>query len=318
MGSLPSTAEDRVRRAKRRLVLDLFLGRGVAWDHIREMRERWEIDARPQMPPPYPYVFVPEILGPPPEEQFGDEAEEWHAKYREWTSDLTAVFEAVVPEEARDSKYFVGSIWGLFLPMCVLYDPPETQLEDFAERIGGLASNVWPSGDNHYWMPAPPIVWLEDADRAESTVREFYEAVLEALLEKYVHPQGISSEDALESIHRERPELFVQLIRGLTENKPRPYIDVRPHHQEKDVVSAFKVLSARHDTRPALGRPKLDELTAVQCAILHDRYNPPDPTDKRRRTWTFERLAEEFGLETWRRAKSHVRRGRELLNQNFR
>jgi hypothetical protein len=298
--------------------LDLFLRRGATWDYIREMRERWEIDAQPQMPPPYPHVFVPETLGQPPEEQFGDEADEWHAKYREWTSDLMALFEAVVPEEARDSKYFVGSFWGLFLPMCVLYDPPETQLEDFVGRVGGLASNVAPSGDKQYWMPAPPIVWLRDADRVETMVAELHREFLEALLEKYVHPQGISSEDAIWSIHEERPDLFERYWRSLRDIELRPYIDVKPHHTDKDIKSAFKILSARHETRPAVGRPTRDELTAVQCAILHDRYNPPDPTDKRRRTWTFERLAEEFRLGTWRAAKSHVQLGRELLNQNFR
>jgi len=202
--------------------------------------------------------------------------------------------------------------------MCVLYDPPETQLEEFAERIGGLASNVAPSGDKQYWMPAPPIVWLSDADHAESTMREFYEALLEALLEKYVHPQGISSEDALGSIHRERPELFVQLMRALVENKSRPYIDVKPYHQTSFSVSAFKVLSARHDTRPASGRPKRDELTAVQCAILYDQHNVTDPTDKRRRAWTHERLDEVFGLGSCRVAQGYVERGRELLNQSFR
>jgi hypothetical protein len=167
-------------------------------------------------------------------------------------------------------------------------------------------------------MPAPPIVWLSDADRVQATMTEFYEGLLAALLEKYVHPQGVSSEDALGSIRRERPELFVQLKRGLTTNKPRPYIDVKPNHIQKDIESAFKVLCARHETRPAPGRRQRDELTAVQCAVLHERYNLPDPTDKRRWTWTYERLAEEFGLGTWRAAKSHVQLGRGLLNHNFR
>jgi hypothetical protein len=149
-------------------------------------------------------------------------------------------------------------------------------------------------------------------------VAELYQEVLEALLEKYVHPQGISSEDAISSIHEERPDLFERYWRGLRDNELRPYIDVMPHHIEKDIISAFKVLSARHQTRPTVGRPTRDELTAVQCAVLYDRHNGRDPDDGRKRVWTYEKLAKKFGLGTWRTAEDYVQLGRELLDQSFR
>ena len=91
MRILPSTGEHRRREAKRLLILDLFQQRGPAWNRIQEMRERWGVEARTQLPPRYQGgVHTPDSLGPrpPDEEQFTDEAEEWYGKYREWTSDL--------------------------------------------------------------------------------------------------------------------------------------------------------------------------------------------------------------------------------------
>ncbi len=312
MGSLPSSGEDRVRQAKRRLVLELFRQRGLAWDRIREVRERWGIEASTQMPPPNSgQLYTPEFFGPPPEEQFGEQADQWYATHEEWTADLSTLYNTIVPEEARDSKYPSASGWEVFLSVCVLFDPPETQLEDFAEAIRWKFSNVRPRGGDR--MSAQPIVWLRDDGRAEITMMEFYEGLLAALLEEYVHPQGVTTKDAMGCIREERPEIFERLRKGLRDNESRPYIDVRPYHRQEEIESAIKILVARHETRPTTGRNKRDELTAVQCAIFYDRHNPRDPTDKRRLTWTYERLAKEFGLESWRAAKEYVRLGRQLL-----
>jgi hypothetical protein len=285
MLSLASTGEDRIWLAKRLLVVELIRGRGPTWSRIQEVRERWGVEAQTQIPPRYEgRIYTPESLGPPPdpEEQFTDEADEWHAKYQEWISDLAALYNAVIPEEAR-SKFFVGSGWDVFLSICVLYDPPETQLREFADSFHWRGSNVHPRGG--LVMYAPPIVWLSDAEHVEKTMTEFYEELLAALLEKYVHPQGVSSEDALGSIRRERRELFMRVIQELCANESRPYIDVKPHHTQKDIESAFRVLRARQDVGPPQGRPRRDKLTAVQCAILHDR-----------RGWTYEQIALECGI----------------------
>jgi hypothetical protein len=312
---LPSSGERLIRRAKRRIVLDVFLARGPTWKHIREMRERWGIEAQPQVPPPYQGAeYTPQALQSRPEEEFGEEAERWSATFDEWRDDLAVLYEAVVPAEARDSDYHMSFGWSVFLSMCVLFDPPETQLVEFVERFGWAGSNVVPRGDRT--MNAPPIVWRKEHNELEATWMEFYEGLLEALLEKYVHPQGVTTEEAMRGIREENPEIFERWRDRLHGNESRPFIDVQPYHRREDIESAFQVLYDRHGTRPALGREKRDELTAVQCAILHDRHNIADPTDRRRRRWAFERLAEHFdGLESARAAKDHVALGRSLLNQ---
>ena len=66
---------------------------------------------------------------------------------------------------------------------------------------------------------------------------------------------------------------------------------------------------------PAGTKPPRNQLIAVQCAILHDRHNKTDASDKRRRLWTYKRLAEEFSLASAQAAKDHVRLGRKLLKK---
>jgi hypothetical protein len=56
-------------------------------------------------------------------------------------------------------------------------------------------------------------------------------------------------------------------------------------------------------------------LIAVQCAVLYDRHNSEDSTDKRRRKWTYRRLAEEFGLASARAARDFVNLGREICEK---
>jgi hypothetical protein len=292
----------------------MYLQHGAAWDRIREVRERWGIEAQTRIPPAYPGgLYTPESFGPPPcEEQSGNEEyDQWHSTYQEWADDLSNLCNAVVPDEARYSKYFGGSGWDLFLSMCVLYDPPETKLVEFADRIRWSYSNVIPRGK--HTMNFPPIVWLRNADRAETTMMEFFGGLLEALIEEYVHPQGVASEDAIGQIREERPEIFERMRKGLYDNESHPYIDVKPYHTQEELESAIQLLVARHVARPPEGRPRRDELTAVQCAILHDRYNRRKPDNRREWTWHLEKLAEEFGLGSRVAARDYVKLGRELL-----
>lgn len=129
--------------------------------------------------------------------------------------------------------------------------------------------------------------------------------MLEGLLEMYVHPQGVSSEEALESVRRERPELFERLMQELLDNESRPYIDVKPHHTWGDIKSAFQVLRALQDARPAPGPKNRDKLTAVQCAFLHDRHG-----------WRYEDIAKKYGWDLGSNVVSkYIREGRRVLTE---
>jgi hypothetical protein len=264
MQSLPSSATERVRQAKHALVLDLFLRRGAAWDAIRAVRERWRIEARAQIPPPYrggPYF--PEAFGPPPPMEEWDSAEynHWHATYREWMSALEGVYDAAVPEEARSSRYFVGSGWDLFISMCALYDPPETALINFAEHVGWRHSNVIHRGE--HVGDGLPITWLRDATRVEEAWARFYEASIEAILETFVHPQGITSEEVHRRIRKDRPELFAGFVRDLCaiESGHRRAAAHSPNGHRvggRDVAreaGEASATAASSQARPSRGRP---------------------------------------------------------------
>jgi hypothetical protein len=247
----------------------------------------------------------PESIGPPPEGevQLGDpERERWHAKYREWVNDLAALYDTAVPEDARGSTYFVGSGWDFFLSICVLFDPPETQLEEFADRFHWGQSNFIPRKSRQV-MFASPIVRLRDGDRVEVALRKVYEGILAALLEKYVHPQGVTTEDAMRAIYQERPELLERLNQSLRDNESHLYIEVKPYHTQKDIESAFRMLSGEQDVRPARGRGNRDKLSAVQCAILKDRYG-----------WKYEDIAKKYGWDQGsNKVSKYIRDGRLIL-----
>jgi hypothetical protein len=278
--SLPSSGDYRVRQAKRRLVLDILLRRGAAWKHVRDVRERWRVEAHTRMPPPYHCSeYTPELLGPRPEEEFGEEAEQLHTTFEEWRTALARLYKAVVPEEARYSEY-LNSGWGVFLSMCVLFDPPDTRLVDFAEAFRLEGSNVHPRGGVR--MSNPPIVWRCDSNEVEVTWMEFYEGLLGALLEKYIHPQGVTTEEAMRSIREENSELYERWRQRLHNNESRPFIEVQHYHTREDVESAFLVLSARHQARPTTGRKKRDELTAVRS--MRHSARPSQPPRPRGRT----------------------------------
>ena len=280
------------------------------------MRERWGIEARAQIPPPYPGgLYFPESFGPPPpEDQFGhEEYERWHATYREWTRSLEAVYDAAVPEAARYSRYFAGCGWDLFISMCVLYDPPETELVKVADHIQWLHSNVAPRGGRV--GDALPITWQRDADEVERAVVEFCKAYIEAVVEKYVHPQGVSSEDVHRSIREERPELFSRFVGDLCAIESRPYIDVQPHTRQQDIEAAGIMLRESHAASPSPGHRR-DPLVALQCAVLYDCHNGSNAEDGRERAYTHKRLAEMFALRSPRAAKGHIELGREILREN--
>jgi hypothetical protein len=319
MSSLPSSAESKLVMARHQLVTELYLQEGPFWDGIAAIRRRWNVEPQTRVPEASEWSdtsFLPDCFDPwPPDDDLSkepprsEETERWLTRIRDWTSDLHALYDAAVPQEGLLSKYPAVS-WELFLSMCVLFDPPETKLLEFADRFQWSYSNVIPRG-NKGVAGALPIVWIRDADQAETTMREFYEGLLEALLEKYVHPQGVSSEDALETIHNERPDLLAGLLQGFGNNKSHPYIDVKTDPRKEDILSAWTLLRERLAVQRTSGGTR-DPLIALQCAILYDDYNGPNPEDRREKLSTHKTLAQMFGLQGPRAAKDYIEMGREI------
>jgi hypothetical protein len=130
MGSLPEDFEElqppfptvlssphleKVSRLKRELTKQLFIRQGEFWDAVSEMRTRWSITAQERLPElpkfsPFPKEFPPD-------------------QYSNWLGDIAWYEREVVPEGMRRRP---GHWWTRFVSACVLYDPPELALLEFA------------------------------------------------------------------------------------------------------------------------------------------------------------------------------------------
>ena len=93
----------------------------------------------------------------------------------------------------------------------------------------------------------------------------------------------------------------------------RRYIEIGEYTTRDDVTEAYKAFVSGREGRSEEGAPQRDPLVAIQCAILYDRHNSVDQMDRRRRRWTYQRLAARFGLRSPRAAKDYVADGRKYL-----
>jgi hypothetical protein len=106
----------------------------------------------------------------------------------------------------------------------------------------------------------------------------------------------------------------IREVRG-DDGRVRYEISVDEHTTEADVRRAYwKIASIRKKPSKG-GAPKRDPFVAVQCAILYDEANLPDEADGRRWRWTYEKLADRFGLKSGRAAKDHIELGRAILQK---
>jgi hypothetical protein len=330
---LKSRSDAEITALKRNLVMQLYTQDGPFWEAVREVRSRRRIVAntkhsselaRRHIPLP---EDEPEWPGERGEPRYSKEQEDaWHGFFRNWLADLNSVIRRVVPKRYFDPRKKDPFPWQRFVAACILHDPPETDLLAFAEYGGPYPEVVGPlyPGEGKWpeepmlKMVEPPIVQLRDGLEERNIEAGYWWAILVRMWELHLKPHGLDLLSVLNDIHEKYPEIEKERHERAKENKLRSYIRVYEHTNENDVRGAFRMLSAMHEERPEAARPKRDPLIGLQCAILYDRHNSADPKDKRRLKWTYERLAEEFGLGSGRAAKGHVDLGRQILKRKNR
>lgn len=306
---LKSDEGTQIVRFKHELVLDLFLKRGGFWNEISAMRKRWGIKASTQLIPAGMFC-------PWPKDPAG-----WD-KRKHWQREIRGLRDRVVPD-----RYSGASVdWERFLPACVLYDPPSAELIEFAYFAGPSPSMPYPASDEaqeamlergeHLLMVAPPIKGLADPTEAGLIEAWLYRTIMQRIGERYLEPLGLDIWELYREVWEGSPDVHADLIEMRRQNAPKLYIDVSETTTENDVRNAFRLIRQTQPTNRKGGKPKLDPLVAVQCAVLYDLENGPDPADPadgRRKKWTHESLSEQYGLRGARAAKYHVERGREIL-----
>ncbi len=326
-----SRAFTRLRTFKQGLALDLFLRRGAFWGLVQGLREKRGITASVQLPPTAAESWAEPMLLLPAD---APEYPGFRASVKDklpfyefcsrWSDDIDNILLGVLPDELRRpldhrirevSDFYDREYLRTFCAACVLYDPPETRLLEFAEyhnprahRAGGLSDT--PSlATKRVEMKMSSIEELPIRSEELEKQERFYEALLVEIAGR-LEPRGIDLRSMIEDIHREHPELRRELSEEL---ERRFYINVDEHTTERDAVRAYRTIAAAMPRLRAGTKPQRNRLIAVQCAILHDRHNNPDTSDRRRRPWAYDRLAEEFGLASAQAAKDYVKAGRKLL-----
>jgi hypothetical protein len=309
---LPSSGRQRLRRLRHELVLQLYLRRDPLWDAIRDVRDRWHISAEVHLPR--------RVRGRLSPEKTPNHEDQGYAKHAvRWQEEMSAIWAKVDPEPRPPtwdySDYLLQASWEDFLSACVLYDPPEDQLVEFAS-YRALETTVLTGGRlatkaNLEGLPEmvdPPVRSLF----ALSKVGDWYwHRVLRYIGELDLELQGVDVDALIEDALSYIPGLEAEYIEKAERYSKRYYIGVDDYTSLEDVKRAFHMIrevQPHKDTNRSR-----DPLVAVQCAILYDRHNQ-QLKDKRQRRWTYAKLGEEFGLSSARVASDYVALGREILS----
>ena len=292
-GSTPEYGRSkRVARFKRDLVLDLFLRRGKFWNAIEEARLDCNHVASRALPggdKGLLQVFYTDDLG------WSALGEEVRRKIKERVAELER---RIIPDALKDD--FLSLEWGDFLVACIIYDPPAEALEEFAEYGGPTLVSLTDAVVRDELTSsaiAPPIEVSQDPVKFDIARIVFMFEVIDAI-EKEVekrHPEIEVKRIIQDILHRED---LRQSWRSRSEEVPlRCYLNIDEDTSLEDVRRGYHVIKGLQSNESNRGgAPLRDPLLAVQCAVLYDEFNEPDPADKRRRKWTYKRLAEKFGL----------------------
>jgi hypothetical protein len=202
---LPSDLARRIGSFKREVVFQLLTHQGPAWEAVSDMRRRWDVSARTELPPAssnWPNYPFPDHW-PEAYTDEGKQSNEWVELAERWGLDLDALRDQVVPEAYPWGP--VDTSWRTFLGACVLFDPPDQKLLDFSEFGGPRPVGIVPADepfDRDFGFPAhamavPPIVTLRDADRAEMIEGWYWGKIIDEIGERYLKPQGLDTREIL-------------------------------------------------------------------------------------------------------------------------
>jgi hypothetical protein len=138
--------------------------------------------------------------------------------------------------------------------------------------------------------------------------------ILHELIDRYIRPQGLDVKEVLHNI-LEVSGISAEYAERMSQVSETYYIVVDEYTSEEDLESTRRMIRAAQE-RNSGGRPARDPLVALQCALLHDKYNGLDPADRRITRWSYKQLAKEFrefGVRNERSAEEYVKLGRQLL-----
>lgn len=316
---LPSSAERRFRDLKHELTLQVFLREGPFWEAVSALRKTWRIEP-PSRVPVAGDGLRPVILEHPDPSHAADPL---RARLdRKWRDAVHGLHDDHVPVAFwRGDRGGSRLLWFSFLANCVLLDPPGTHLTEFAAAGNSMTvgfGEIDPrTVDMETWKVAPPpadpmmmvgapVVRWPHPDTLVDAEREFWLEILAELgrrlaIDVFAEVNALLRETDLKGRAMGRyaalPASFL--------------VAVDPDTTKEDVYSAFRMIAAAQPERTPEGRPRLDRLTAVQCAFLK-QHGLTDPEIAERFGWALRRDA----YDKRRRSNAvinHVKLGRQIL-----
>jgi hypothetical protein len=191
--------------------------------------------------------------------------------------ELKRIYDRNIPEEYRDERV-LGWGWFNFLAACVFYDPPETQLLQFADDDDPPSDpapiRLLPEVP-HELVYAEKLLWIETIDAIEP---------------HHVEALSAGGSNLIAEIWKRNPHLEKEHRAAREKVQYRHYIEVNEDTTGADVHRAYRaIVEARKEQlkeRSKGGAPPLEPLLCIQCAILYDRHKGIDPQDRRRKEWT--------------------------------
>lgn len=300
--------EGSARRFKNGLVAELWTKDGPFWESVRDMRARWGIDTQPQLAPRDGRRIGDLVF---PRSAPGWTSGEFSDFVSRWIQDLGYIKDRNVPPQFEDA-----ADWNAFISACVLYDPLEESLIDFAKYGDSLAVHAPYTGEPSNEAAKRPLTAAAPIRRlpSEADLEQVQSWLFAHILDEVKRDPGLlrsETNEIIESILHTNFDLQFEYFKRMRELPRRWYIEVAAGLSKTQVGNAFDKIVGAHKPQGEGGAPKRDALIALQCAILYDDHNGRDPEDPRRKKWTYEKLAKKFGLPSARSAKAHVQEGRE-------
>jgi len=300
--------EGSARRFKNGLVAELWTKDGPFWESVSDMRARWGIDVQPQLAPGDGRRIGDLVFPRSAPEYISGEFSDFLTR---WIQDLRYIKDKNVPPQFEDA-----ADWNAFISACVLYDPLEESLIDFAKYGDSLAVHAPYTGEPSNEAAKRPLTAAAPIRRlpSEADLRQVQFWLFARILDEIKRDPGLLRSDTnevIESILQTNFDLRFEYFKRMRELPRQWYIEVAAGITKTQVGNTFdKIVGARKQQGEG-GAPKRDALIALQCAILYDDHNGRDPEDPRRKKWTYEKLAKKFGLPSARSAKAYVQEGRE-------
>lgn len=289
MKILSSSEAQRVRNIKLGFVVDVYLGRGDFWKGVKAARMVHDVEAKEGLPLPMQTLalcLAQDLMRLSSGSPFLALRGLQLKMLQSWSRSIRAVWLSAVPQE-----FWQATDWDAFAAACILWEPPELKLDEFAD-YGGLALKG-------------AVERMNRGGPREVALIEFYEGLIEELGKRDFESRGEDVRQAVSKIYTET-DLLEKLKTRVTE------------------VENLGV------ARNLGGRPQIIESLAIKCAALYHDHNGPaeDPADKRFKRWTYESLAKKiiFPHPNYSRSQSrkspkdvgarYVKRGEELRDEH--